>query len=144
MNNIHTLQWVPGWGSRYSDSLRAGRSRDRIPVEGEIFRTRRGRPWGSSSLLYNGYRVYFPVAKRPGSGVEHPPPHLAPRLKKSRNIPLLRLEAFTACSRMNFTLSTGLFPKGKRQGRRANHPPFSAAEVVYGTDIHLLPSVSAW
>ena len=38
--------------------LRAGRAGDRIPVRGEIFRTRRDWPWGPSSLLYNGYRVF--------------------------------------------------------------------------------------
>jgi hypothetical protein len=47
----------------------------------KIFRTRPDRSWGSHSLLYNGYRVYFPGVKRPGRGVEHPL-HLAPRLKK--------------------------------------------------------------
>ena len=26
------------------------------------------------SLLYNGYRVLFPVVKRPGLGVDHSPP----------------------------------------------------------------------
>jgi hypothetical protein len=40
---------------------------------GEIFRTRPDRPWGSPSLLYNGYRV-FTGSKRPGRGVEHPSP----------------------------------------------------------------------
>ena len=34
-------------------------------------------PWGPPSLLYNGYRVSFVGAKRPGPGVNHPP-HLAP------------------------------------------------------------------
>jgi putative component of toxin-antitoxin plasmid stabilization module len=34
--------------------LTAGRSGDRIPVGGEIFRTRPDRPRGPSSLLYNG------------------------------------------------------------------------------------------
>jgi hypothetical protein len=29
-------------------------------------------PWGPPSLLYNGYRVYFPWVKRPGRGVDHP------------------------------------------------------------------------
>jgi hypothetical protein len=28
---------------------------------------------GLHSLLYNGYRVPFPVVKRPGRGVNHPP-----------------------------------------------------------------------
>jgi hypothetical protein len=40
----------------------AGRSGDRIPVGSEIFRTRPDRPWGSPSVLYNGYRV-FPGGK---------------------------------------------------------------------------------
>ena len=39
-------------------SLRPGRSGDRIPVWGEIFRTRPHRSWGPPSLLYNGYRVF--------------------------------------------------------------------------------------
>ena len=47
---------------RYSDSLRAGRSGDQIPVGGEIFRTRPDQPWDLPSLLYNGYRV-FPGGK---------------------------------------------------------------------------------
>ena len=46
----------------------------------------------------------FPGVKRPGRGVE-PPPHLAPRLKKSRAIPLLLLWAFVACSRVTFTFT---------------------------------------
>ena len=43
----------------------------------EIFRTRPGRPWGPPSLLYNGYRVSFTGVKRPGRGVNHPPPSSA-------------------------------------------------------------------
>ena len=49
---------------------------------GEIFHNRPDRPWGPPTLLYNGYRVSLPGVKRPGRGVDHPPPHLAPRLKK--------------------------------------------------------------
>ena len=42
------------------------RSGDRIPVAGEIFRTRPDLPWGPPSLLYNGYRV-FPGGKAAGA-----------------------------------------------------------------------------
>ena len=41
---------------------------------GEIFRTRPDRSFGPSSLHYSGYRVSFPGVKRPGRGVDHPPP----------------------------------------------------------------------
>jgi hypothetical protein len=34
-------------------------------------------PWGPPSLLYNGYRVCFPVVKRPGRGADHSPPSSA-------------------------------------------------------------------
>ena len=66
----------PGQLSWYSDLLLAGRPRDRIPVGGEIFRTRAGRPWGPPSVPYNGYRV-FPGGKAAGNGVDHPPPSSA-------------------------------------------------------------------
>ena len=56
----------PGLLSRYSDWLLAGRSGDRIPVGGEIFRNRPDRPWGPPSLLCNGYRV-FPGRKAAGA-----------------------------------------------------------------------------
>jgi len=52
--------------SRYSDTLRTGRSGDRIPGGGDIFRTRPDRPWGTSSLVYNAYRV-FPGGKLAGA-----------------------------------------------------------------------------
>ena len=38
----------------------------RIPVGGEIFRTRPDRLWGPPSLLYNGYRVFPGGKERPG------------------------------------------------------------------------------
>ena len=60
--------------SRYSDWLRAGRSGDRIPVGGEIFRTYADRPWGPTSLLYNGYRVFPGGKERPGLDADHSPP----------------------------------------------------------------------
>jgi hypothetical protein len=37
------------------------------------FRSRSDRPWGPSSLLYNGYRVSFSRVKRPGRCVHQPP-----------------------------------------------------------------------
>jgi hypothetical protein len=39
-------------------------------------------PWGPSSFLYNGHRVFFSGVQRSGRGVDHPF-YLAPRLKSS-------------------------------------------------------------
>jgi len=47
------------------------------PRGGEIFLTRPDRPWGPTSLLYNGCQVSFPGVKRAGRGVDHPPPSSA-------------------------------------------------------------------
>jgi hypothetical protein len=54
--------WEPGELSWYGDSLHAGRSRDPIPVGGEIFNTCPDWAWGPPTFLYNGYRV-FPGGK---------------------------------------------------------------------------------
>ena len=56
------------------DWLRAGRSGDRNPVGGEIFRTCPDRPWGPPSLLYSGYRVFPGGKERPGRDADpsHP------------------------------------------------------------------------
>ena len=64
--NAHTHIVLTGWKVRGSN-----------PSGGEIFRTRPDRPWGPLSLLYDGYRVSFPGVKRPGRGVNHPPPSSA-------------------------------------------------------------------
>ena len=68
---------LAGFRSRYSDRLRAGRSGDRIPVGGEIFRTCPDRPWGPPSLLYNEYRVFPGGKERPGRDAETSPPSSA-------------------------------------------------------------------
>ena len=59
--------------SRYRDSLRAERSGDRIPVGGEILRTRPYRP-GAHPASYIMGTGSLPGVKRPGLGVDHPPP----------------------------------------------------------------------
>ena len=68
--------------AQYSDWLRAGRSGDRIPVGGEIFRTCSERPWGQSNLLYNGYRVFSGGKERPGRDADPSTPSSAVVMKE--------------------------------------------------------------
>ena len=93
----------PGQLSRYSNSLRHGRSGDRIPVEGDVFRTRPDRLWGPPRPLYNGYRV-FTGGKAAGAWC-WTPPHLQCRgLKLGTAIPLSALWALVVCYRENLYL----------------------------------------
>ena len=66
--------------SRYSDSLRDGRSGDRIPVGARFFAPVQTGP-RTHPASYTMGTGSFPGVKRPGRGIDHPP-HLAPRLKK--------------------------------------------------------------
>jgi hypothetical protein len=78
--NIKSRSLEPGWRSRYSDSLRAGRSGDRIPL-GARFSASVQSGSDAHPASYTMDTGSFPGVKRPGRGVDHPP-HPAPRLKK--------------------------------------------------------------
>ena len=82
---------LPEWLSLYSDSLRAERSEDRIPV-----RARFSAPIQTGSEAHPASCTMgtesFPGVKRPGRGADHLPPSSVPRFKEeSRAIPLLSL-----------------------------------------------------
>ena len=66
-----------GYFSRYSDSLRAGRSGDRIPVGARFFALVRLGSGVPTQPPYSGYRVSFWVVKRSRRGVKHQPPFSA-------------------------------------------------------------------
>ena len=66
----------PGYLRRYSDSLRAGRSGDRIPVGGRYSPPIQTIP-GAHTDSYTIGTGSFPEVKRPGRGIEHPPPSSA-------------------------------------------------------------------
>jgi hypothetical protein len=66
---------VPGLRSRYSYSLRAGWFGVRLPVRERVFilHTRPDRVWSLPSLLYKGYRGFFPGVNWPECEVNHSP-----------------------------------------------------------------------
>ena len=75
-NFRHNLFRGPRWLSRYSDSLRAGRSGDRIPVGARFSVTVQTGP-GAPPASFSMGTGSFPWVKRPTRGVDHPPPSSA-------------------------------------------------------------------
>jgi hypothetical protein len=62
--------------AQYSDSLRAGRSGDRIPVGARFYAPVQTGP-GAHPTSYTMRTGSFPGVKRPGRGVDPPPPSSA-------------------------------------------------------------------
>jgi hypothetical protein len=86
--------------SRYSDSLRARRSGDRIPVQPTSSAPVQTGPEHHPASCAMG-TGYFPRVKRPGRDVDHPLPSSA-EFKERVDIPLLPLLAFMNCCMVNF------------------------------------------
>jgi hypothetical protein len=83
---------VPGWLSRYSDWLRAGRSGDQIPVGARFFAPVQTGPGAhpTSCTIVTGS---FSGVKWPGRGADHKP-LLAPRSRECRGTLLPPLWVF--------------------------------------------------
>jgi hypothetical protein len=90
----------PDQPSRYSDSLWAWQSGERIPVRAK-FSAPAQTDTGAHQASHTMGTGSFAVVNRPGRGVNHPHPG-SRGYRKSRAIPLLPLWAFVACSRVNF------------------------------------------
>jgi len=81
----------------------------------EIFRTCPDRPWGPSSILYKGYRVFPGNKERPGRDAD-PLPLLVPWSRNSTVIPLLPLgavqpvQSLSACTTVHFTFTLHHLP----------------------------------
>jgi hypothetical protein len=81
INNHNILNCVyficgPGWFSRYSDSLQAGRSGVRNPLAVRFSAPVQTGP-GAHPTSYTMGTGSFPGVKRPERGVDHPPPSSA-------------------------------------------------------------------
>ena len=66
----------PGWLSRYSDSLRAGRSGDRMPMGARFSAPVQTGPRAQPASYTMGTGP-FAGQKRQGRGFDHPPPYSA-------------------------------------------------------------------
>jgi hypothetical protein len=71
------------WGARFSASVQAGP--------------------GAYSAYYTMVAGSFPGVKRPGRGVDHPPPYSAEVKERVELYPLFPLRAFVAYYRVKFT-----------------------------------------
>ena len=105
--NLRLTRWA-GWLSRYSDWLRAGRSRDRIPVVARFSAPVQTGPGAHPASCTMGTGS-FPGVKSGRGATLTPHPLLVPWSRKSRAIPLLPLwtvrpvQSLSACTTVHFT-----------------------------------------
>jgi hypothetical protein len=113
------------------ESRRGGGLRD--------FHTCPDRPWGTPSLLYNGYRV-FPEGKAVRAW-RSPPTPSSSEVKERVQI-LLPLWAFVAFSKMNFTLPTQNYRRQKGDMKQV----LNRGPKILGTLVHnlVLRATGAW
>jgi len=90
-----------GYLSRYSDSLRAGRSGDRIPMRARFSTPFHTDPWAlpASCTVSTGT---LQGVKRPERGVDHPSPY---SVEVKERVELLHIWAFVPCYRVTFNFS---------------------------------------
>jgi hypothetical protein len=85
LEDLHTVLYYiillePVYQSRCSNLATGWTVRGSNPGRGKIFFSSPKRPdglWGPPSLLFNGYRGFFPGVKRPGRQINHSPPSSA-------------------------------------------------------------------
>ena len=94
----------PGYLGRNKDSLRAGRSGDRIPVGARYSAPVQTDPETHPASYAMGTGS-FPGVERSGRGVNQPHTSSAEVKERVKTIPLLPLWAFVACSRVKFTFT---------------------------------------
>jgi len=99
--SLHTMKC-----SHYSDSLWAGQSGDRIPVGvGLRFSAHVWTGPGAHLASYTVGAGSFLWVKRPGCGIDHPPPSSA-KVKGRVELYIYSLSrTFVACSRVSFTFT---------------------------------------
>jgi hypothetical protein len=105
--------------------------RDRIPV-----RARFSAPVQTGSGAHPASHTMgspsFPGVKRPRRAVDHPP-HLAPRLRNSRDILLLPFRAFVVCYRVNYgdcvQITPSMMPQSYEHSVRAR-PPYNESNAL--------------
>ena len=90
---------------------------------GEISRTCPDRPWGTPSLLYNGYRVFPGGKKRPVRDANPSPPSSAVVMKEynyTSTPPMgcTAVQSLSACTRVHFTLTSAVAGRGMRPLQR--------------------------
>ena len=131
--------------SQYSDSLRPGRSRDRISVGLRFSAPVQTGP-GAHPASYTMGTGFYPGVKLLGCGIDHPPPSSAEvkeRVGLYLNPPPW---AFVACSRMSFTfhLYTTCHPLVWSAEFKAVYsdtaPPQALHGLLLGTVYHTLTS----